>query len=111
MKDPFRQSLVVSTVIHALVIVAVIGLSFMSGCFRRHPKELVTFIDLQVALPPPPAVESVPDIRPPPPAPKRSPSRAPPRRLAAETLAPACKSPKARASRSGSTPPAAAGWA
>lgn len=70
MKDPFRQSLVVSTVMHALVIGAVIGLSFMSGCFDRRPKELVTFIDLQVALPPPPAVEAVPDIRPPPPVPK-----------------------------------------
>lgn len=78
--DPaFLRSLKISTIVHFLVVLAlIITPAIVDRRITKKRKEIVAFVDFTVALPePPPSVKPVRDIKPPePPKPKEEPPKA-----------------------------------
>jgi len=71
MSRTFRHYLRVSAIWHAVIILLLIVVPLiLNWRARRKPRELITFIDLQVALPSPPEVKPVEKIQAPPTPPK-----------------------------------------
>lgn len=71
MNELFRRNLRRSLAAHGLALLLIVVVPFILDCrARRKPPEIVTFIDLQVSIPPPPAPEAEPEPevqKPPPP--------------------------------------------
>lgn len=86
MESPFLRSLKISTLVHfGLVLVLIIAPIVFNRRLQKQRKEIVTFVDFTVALPEPPPVTPVKDIKPPePPKPKVE----PPKNVVPETVKP-----------------------
>ncbi len=78
MDSRFIRSLKVSTIVHfAVVLALIIAPAVLNRRIQKKRKEIVTFVDFTVALPEPPSVTPVREIRAPePPKPKEEPPKA-----------------------------------
>lgn len=69
MRSPLIRNIVISAAVHVLVIAAIFVFSFRSCRARRSPREITTFIDLQVMTPdrkiePAPVRDDIPEPAP-----------------------------------------------
>lgn len=76
--DPlFRRSLKISTIFHVLIVLLLILIpSLVNRRIQKQRREIVTYVDFTVALPEPPSIQPVREIKPPePPKPKPEPPK------------------------------------
>ena len=60
----FRKQFKISAIVHVLLVVILIVLSFAVKCqIKKRPREMITYVDLQVAMPDTPVIQPVEEVK------------------------------------------------